>query len=122
MAVTSCEISWLLSLFHELKLPHPQPVLLYCDNQTSLHISVNYVFLERTKYIELNCHLVREKIQTKLSRHFMFLQDINLMISLQNHLAVMFSIDYLARWVYSIYMLHLEGEYQNLFIMIYTCI
>ncbi|CAL2259998.1 unnamed protein product [Prunus armeniaca] len=63
MAVTTCELQWLRYLVHDLGMPHSTPSLLYCDNQVVLHIAANSVFHERTKHIELDCHVTREKIQ-----------------------------------------------------------
>ena len=61
MANTCLEIVWLRYLLHDLKVPCNLPVQLFCDNQAALHIAP--VFHERTKHIEIDCHIVREKLQ-----------------------------------------------------------
>jgi len=36
------------------------------DDMTSIHIAKNVVFNERTKYIEVNCHIVHKKLEKKI--------------------------------------------------------
>jgi hypothetical protein len=58
-----------LSLPHGQTLDYKDPVLfillpvLFCDNQSALHIAANPVFHERTKHLDIDCHIVREKLQ-----------------------------------------------------------
>ena len=62
MASTTCEATWLLYLLNDFHVSHDKPVLMYCDNQAALHISVNPVFHERFKHIEADCHIVRNRV------------------------------------------------------------
>jgi 5,10-methylenetetrahydrofolate reductase len=62
MAAVTCEITWLLALLRDLPLPHSNAALVFCDSQTAIYIATNPVYHERTKHIELDCHIVREKI------------------------------------------------------------
>jgi hypothetical protein len=45
------------------------PMTMYCDNQTTIHIASNPVFNERSKHLEVDCHLVREKGGTWCNSH-----------------------------------------------------
>lgn len=63
MATVSCEIKWLHHLLQDFGVPHSQPALLYCDNKSAIYIAENPVFHERTKHIEIDCHLIRDKVQ-----------------------------------------------------------
>lgn len=56
------KIQWLVYLIGDIQISHKLPVCLYHDNQFALHIVANSTFYKRTKYIELNCHIVREKV------------------------------------------------------------
>ncbi|XP_043717840.1 uncharacterized mitochondrial protein AtMg00810-like [Telopea speciosissima] len=66
MANTTCELTWLASLLRDIGLQHSLPIPLHCDNQAALHIFANPVFHERIKHIEIDCDLVRKKLQASL--------------------------------------------------------
>jgi len=62
MTSTTKEIVWLHWLLADMgfSLSHPTPM--YCDNQSSIQITHNSVFNERTKHIEIDCHLTRHHL------------------------------------------------------------
>lgn len=66
MAHTSCELSWIKHLLMEMGFDILLPMKMSCDNQAAIHIASNPVFHERTKHIEVDCHLVREKLENGL--------------------------------------------------------
>lgn len=64
MALTTCEVTWLSALLKELGLKNLPATVLNCDNKAALAIAANPVFHERTKHVELDCHYVRDQLQS----------------------------------------------------------
>ena len=60
MASTCCEITRFFYLLEDFRIKHSKAALLYYENKATLHITANHVFHERTKHIEVDCHLIRE--------------------------------------------------------------
>lgn len=64
MATTICELKWLKGLLHSLGVVYSGPMKLFCDSQAAIHIATNPVFHERTKHIEVDCHFIRDEVQS----------------------------------------------------------
>jgi len=63
MASTTKEIVWLRWLLADMRVFFSHPTPMYCDNQSSIQIAHNSVFHERTKHIEIYCHLTRHHLK-----------------------------------------------------------
>jgi hypothetical protein len=63
MASTIKEIVWLCWLLVDMGVLFCHPTPMYCDNQSSIQIAHNSIFHERTKHIEINCHLTRHHLK-----------------------------------------------------------
>ena len=60
---TSSTFMWMRHLLEELCFEVKLLMSMYCDNQAAIYIASNPVFHERTKHIEVDCHLVEERVE-----------------------------------------------------------
>lgn len=65
MSQACAEIHWLRGLLAELGFSQCSPTPLHADNTSAIHISVNPIFHERTKHIEVDCHFIREAFDAR---------------------------------------------------------
>ncbi|XP_072060397.1 uncharacterized protein [Arachis hypogaea] len=63
LANGTCELVWLLKLLKEFNILPPLPVDIFCDNKSAIYIASNPVFHERTKHVEVDCHVARNKFK-----------------------------------------------------------
>ncbi|KAL0385511.1 UNVERIFIED_CONTAM: Copia protein [Sesamum radiatum] len=61
MASAVCELQWVSYILTDFRVPIATPIPFWCDNQAALHITANPVFHERTKHLDIDCHVVRDQ-------------------------------------------------------------
>src|SRR4051812_6942801 len=59
------EVLWFESFAKELKF-QGQVIIIKCDSQSALHLSMNSAYHERTKHIDVRLHFVREVIKSQV--------------------------------------------------------
>ena len=62
LAFASAEITWIQSLFKELKIKCTTLPMVWCDNVSATELAKNLVYHSRTKHIELDMHFNRDKV------------------------------------------------------------
>lgn len=69
------EIVWLHTLLQELGIVLTVNTMLYYDNEAARDITANLIFHEYTKYIEINCHIVKKSQKGQLKLHVISTND-----------------------------------------------
>ena len=62
LASVACELQWLKYVVDDLCLDIPLPFPTFCDNQSAIQLAKDPSFHEKTKDIEVDCHLIRAKV------------------------------------------------------------
>jgi hypothetical protein len=60
---TSTQAIWMARLLEELGMEIGKPIKVYCDNQSTISMTKNPVFHNRTKHIDIRHHFIRELVQ-----------------------------------------------------------
>ncbi|KAL2481286.1 cysteine-rich RLK (RECEPTOR-like protein kinase) 8 [Abeliophyllum distichum] len=58
-----CELLWLKKLLKKLRREFTQPMKLFSDNKAAISMMLNPVYHDRTKYVEVDRHFIKEKIE-----------------------------------------------------------
>lgn len=66
MSVGCSEIVWLRGLLAELGFSQSDPTPLHVDNTSIIQISANPIYHECMKHIEVDCHSIREAIDSQV--------------------------------------------------------
>jgi hypothetical protein len=66
MAHGVCELLWLQTLLHDLRIFYNGPMKLYYDNKAAINIAHNHVQHDKTKHIEVDRHFIKEKLSEGL--------------------------------------------------------
>ena len=56
----ACEAIWMRKILVGLFSSHLDPTVIYCDNQSCIKLSVNPVFHDRSKHIDIWYHHIRD--------------------------------------------------------------
>ena len=63
MAVATKELLWFNQLLKDLHITVESQAKLFCDNKSATYIANNAVFHERTKHVEIDCHITRDQVK-----------------------------------------------------------
>jgi hypothetical protein len=64
MTFTVSELTWIKQILADLTINVKEPMMIFYDNQSTIHIVIILVFHKHTKHIEVDCHFIK-KVQLK---------------------------------------------------------
>jgi len=65
MAHIASKMMWVRSLIHEMWIMTRIHMNMKCEINQQFSIPINLIFHERTKYIEMDCHFIRDLVIKK---------------------------------------------------------
>ena len=65
-SLAACEAIWMRKILVGLFSSHLDPTVIYCDNQSCIKLSINLVFHDISKHIDIWYHHIRDSMQGKI--------------------------------------------------------
>eukprot|EP00253_Pinus_taeda_P025058 PITA_25058 len=65
-SLVACEAIWMRKILVGLFGSHLEPTVIYCDNQSSIKLSANPIFHDRSKHIDIRYHHIRDCVQQRI--------------------------------------------------------
>ena len=62
----ACEAIWMIKILVGLFGSHLDPTMIHCDNQSCIKISINLVFHDISKHIDIRYHHIIDCVQRKI--------------------------------------------------------
>lgn len=62
VSLVSCEAIWLRKTLTRIFGLEMRPIVIHYDNQSCIKLSKNLLFQDRSKYIEIRYHFLRDKV------------------------------------------------------------
>lgn len=62
MTNTTAELTWMIFILKDLRVLFDSTLTLYCDNISTVHMTINLVFYARSKHIKLDYHFVHKQV------------------------------------------------------------
>src|SRR5205809_5010824 len=66
MADTTLEIHWICEFLSDIGISIKTPIPMHCENKSAIAIASNPVFHNRTKHIDVDCHITRQAYENKI--------------------------------------------------------
>lgn len=61
------KVTWMVGLFRELNVPIHMPIIVFTNIKYAIQLATNIIFHKRTKYIKIDCYVIRDKIKAGLT-------------------------------------------------------
>ena len=65
-SLAACEAIWMRKILVGLFGSHLDPTVIHCDNHSCIKLSVNHVFHDRYKHIDIWYHHIKDCVQRKI--------------------------------------------------------